>query len=589
MREPGSNTPALPDTPGLVSALRVLRERWWIVAVCAVTALAVAALYAKHKPKLYTTTAALQFTTNSLPSQLTGVQESQSLDPEGTKATYVQLVTTRPVAELVIKALRLKYSPTELLDEVSASNPQNDYIVNIAATDRNPQLAAAIANGFAQQYALYSQQQNVGQLIKGEQLIDQKYSQLPAGDSVDRGNLRGLYQKLLLLQAVQTGNAQVINTASVPTSPSSPKTKATAAIALIVGILLGIGLSFLLNLLDRRIKSWEDFEQLYGMPALASIPALPRRPRDTADQQIALEPFRILHNSLSVLHSSGVVKTVLVTSAVPGEGKTTVALGLARAAAMSGREVILVEADLRRPTLEQQLTINQDAARIHPGPLRFERSSGDLSSVLLHGADPMQSLCTPISELPQLKMLFGGAGEVDIPNLLNTGYLRGVFEQLASHADMIIIDSAPLLPVVDTRALLEAIVPDACLVVARVATTKREEVRRARAPVHPGNVGAQHRHAFRLGQTRFETGADRLPRADSAGRRAALFTAAPGTLRRAVSGRQAANRGDIAAPASPPTAIRSRKSPTGPTMAMALRPRPTRRRNNISTLLVTLH
>lgn len=481
MRESGSDTPALPETPGIVGALRVLRERWWIVVLCALTSLVVAVAYVSHKPKQYTATAALQFITNSLPSQVTGVQENQSLDPEGTKATYVQLVTTTPVAKLVIKALNLNYTPTQLLDEVSASNPQNDYIVDVAATDTNPERATAIANAFAHQYVLYSQQQNVEQLIKGEQLIDQKYAQLPETDTVDRANLRGLYQKLLLLQAVQTGNAQVIDTANVPTSPSSPKTVATAAIALVVGILLGIGLSFLLNLLDRRVRSWEELEELYGLPALASIPQLPRRLRDLAEQEIALEPFRILHNSLSVLRHANEVKTVLVTSALPGEGKTTVALGLARAAAMTGREVILVEGDLRRPTLEQQLTASHDATWPQHDPPKPAGNSPGLSAVLLDGADPLQLLSTPIPGLPQLKVLFGGFAHTNTPNLFDAANLRNAFQLLAARADMVVIDSAPLLPVVDTRALLDALSLDACLIVARVGTITRQDIRRARA------------------------------------------------------------------------------------------------------------
>ena len=471
MPEAYAETPLPDEVPGLLRALRVLRERWWIVAICAVISFAVALIYLQREPKQYTATAALQFTTNSLPGQLTGVGQSQSLDPEGEKATNVQLVTTAPVAVLVIQALKLKSTPAQLLNEVSASNPQNDYIVDISATDQNAQRAANIANAFAQQYVVYSQQQNEKQLIKGEQLINSKYQQLPPTDTVDRANLRALSQKLLLLQAVQTGNAQIVNTAATPSSPSSPKKKATAIAALVVGVLLGIGLAFLLNMMDRRVKSLEEVEDLYGVSALATIPRLPQGQQTPRKREIAMEPFRILLNSLSLItgtHDTGTheVKTVLVTSAVSGEGKTTVALGLARAAALSGQRVILVEADMRRPNLEQRLGLG--------------KQTRGLASVLAGDDDPLELLHS-IPGLSRLKVLVCGPTPKSATSLLRPEELIRTFEAIGSQADLVVVDSAPLLPVVDTRELLDEIRVDACLVVARAGSTKRDEARRARS------------------------------------------------------------------------------------------------------------
>jgi capsular exopolysaccharide synthesis family protein len=466
MPTPAQETPTSTEVPGLVRAIRVLRARWWIVLLCPIFAAAVALVYVERQPKQYTATSKLQFSTNSLPSQVAGVPGDQTLDPEGVKATNLQLVTTEPVAALVVADLQLKITPTELLEEVSASNPQNDYIVDISVTNASPVRAAKIANTFAQQYVIYSETQNVGQLVKGEQLINRKEERLPPGDTVDRANLHNLYQKLLLLQAVQTGNAQVVNTATVPTSPSSPKKKSTVIIALVVGGLLGIGLAFLLNLIDRRVRSWEEFEDLYGVPALASIPQLPRRPTGAREIEIALEPFRILHNSLSLLPQTHPIKTVLVTSAVSGEGKTSVALGLARVAALSERQVILVEADLRRPSLAERLNL--------------QKSPYGLTTALHNGYDPLQLLQTPIAGLDQLKLLPSGPLPLNATNLLDSDQLLKVFEELTSHADLVVIDSAPLLPVADTRVLLDALDLDACLIVARAGITTRDQVRRSR-------------------------------------------------------------------------------------------------------------
>lgn len=466
MATSAQETPSLSETPGLVRALRVLRERWWVVVLCPIVTLAVAVIYVERQPKQYTATAKLQFVSNSLPSQVAGVAGEQQIDPEGVKATNVQLVTTPPVAALVVKALDLKVTPAELLNEVSASNPQNDYIVDISATNQDPHQAAVVANAFAEQYVNYSEAQNVGQLVRGEQLITRKTEELPTSDTADRANLRALYQKLLLLQSVQTGNAHVVSTATEPTSPSSPKKKSTALVAIVAGLLLGIGIAFMLNLIDRRVKSWEEFEELYGVPALASIPRLPRRPRTPRDLELTLEPFRILYNGLSLLPHTRPIKTVLVTSAVSGEGKTSVALGLARAAAQSERRVILVEADLRRPSVELRLEL--------------DRSPMGLTSALHGDAEPLQLLRARIRGLDHLMLLPSGPIPLNVTSLMDPEKLAEIFDVLSSHADLIVIDSAPLLPVADTRVLMDSLNLDACLVVARAGVTTRDQVRRAR-------------------------------------------------------------------------------------------------------------
>jgi polysaccharide biosynthesis transport protein len=455
------------EVPGIVQALRVLRERWWVIAICGLVAMVSALVYVERQPKQYTATSKLQFTSNNIPSQVAGVPESQSIDPEGEKATNLQLVTTTPVATQVIKTLKLNTTAPELLEEVTASNPNNDYIVDVSVTDAHPGRAAAIANAFAEQYVIYSQQEKEAQLVRGEQLINQKLAQLPPDDTTDRANLRNLSQKLLLLQAVQTGNAKVVGTATVPGSPSSPKVKSTVLIALIVGLLLGVGLAFLLNLIDRRVKSLEELEQLYGLPAMASIPQLPRRMQTGREFEPALEPFRILHNGLALVAQGKKVKVVLLTSAVAGEGKTTAAIGLARASALSGLKVILVDADLRRPSLGAQLGLTSS------------REEG-LTTALFQGKDPLDLLSSPEDEVDQLQVLTSGPVPLHATDMLRSDQLSDVFAAIAAAADIVVIDAAPLLPVVDTRTLLDEVAIDACLIVGRVGTTTRDQTRRVR-------------------------------------------------------------------------------------------------------------
>lgn len=463
------------ETPGVVRALRVLRERWPVIVLCAVVAAGAAFVYVEHKPNVYSATASLQFTTNSLSNQVAGVGGGGSIDPEGEKNTNVQLVTTTPVAEKVVEQLGLKESAAELLGHVSASDPQNDYVVDVTATDGEPQMASRIANAFTRQYVNYSQEQNQEQLIKGQQLIEQRSARLPAGDTVDRANLTALSQKLLLLQAVATANARVANVAETPGGPSSPNRKSTVIVALIFGLIAGVALAFLLNLLNSRVNTWEEFAALYGLPELAAIPHLARVARTPREKEMELEPFRILNNSLALLAPGQDVRSVLVTSAVPGEGKSTVAMGLARAAAVAGSEVVVIEADLRRPGLAARLRMDPDA----PG----------LAAVLFDGADPFELLQTPFAATPRLRVLPSGPVPADATNLLRAHDLARALSALSLQADLVIIDAAPLLPVVDTRLLLDEFDLDAHLIVARVGLTRRSEIRSVRTLLEQRRLG----------------------------------------------------------------------------------------------------
>jgi succinoglycan biosynthesis transport protein ExoP len=250
------------------------------------------------------------------------------------------------------------------------------------------------------------------------------------------------------------------------------------AVALIFGLLAGVALAFLLNLLNSKVKLWEELSDLYGVAALAGIPQLSRRTATARDREIELEPFRILHNSLALLAPGQDINTALITSAVPGEGKTTVAIGLARAAALSGNDVVLVEADLRRPSFAERLSVDGRA----PG----------LAAVLFDGEDPMELLQTPFPGIPRLRVLPAGAVPQDAANRLRPHDLTRAFEGLSARLDLIVIDSAPLLPVVDTRVLLDEVAIDATLIVARAGVTRREEIRGVRALLdHRGltNVG----------------------------------------------------------------------------------------------------
>ena len=275
---------------------------------------------------------------------------------------------------------------------------------------------------------------------------------------------------------MQTGNAEIVERASTPTSPSSPKPLRDAILASVLGIGLGIALALFLDVLDRRVKNLEDFERIYGLQTLAGIPQRSFRKLFPAERSAEFEPFRILRDSIFFAGFEREIRTVLVTSAVPGEGKTSVATNLARAVALSGRSVILVEADLRRPTF---------AARFG-----FDRRVAGLTSALVGRLPVRDVLQAPEADVASsLRVLPSGPVPPNPSEMLQSRRMGEVLQELGDEADLVIIDGPPLLPVADARILLDRGDIDAAIVVARAFQTRRDEARRARLVI------GQHRLA----------------------------------------------------------------------------------------------
>lgn len=455
------------EVPGLVRTLRVLRERWWVVATAAILCTGAAVAYSLTATKEYTATSKLLFRQSNLPEQVGGSSPPPDVDPEATKATNVLLVTTGEVAEAVRTRLRVGRSAEELTEQVTAESESNANVVNIAVTDPDARLAAEIANVWATEFVAYSRRVAREKVQEGQALIRQRIAALPDDAETERASLREALSRLVLLESVQTGDADLLDRASVPSSPSAPNPRRDGAIALFLGIGLGIGLAFLLNVIDRRVKAIEDFEALYGFRALTSIPQRTRDPSTQRERQAALEPFRILRNGLGFLGAGAPIRVVLVTSAVPGEGKSTAAAGLARAAALAGQNVVLVEADLRRPTFHELFQLGDDRRGL---------------TTALVGGTPVEQLLRPVLPgLKTLRVLPAGPLPPNSAELLRSTEMSDLLRELLVEVDLVVLDAPPLLPVADAQVLLDNPHVDAGLIVARAYRTDRDDVRRARA------------------------------------------------------------------------------------------------------------
>ncbi|MDQ6750408.1 MAG: polysaccharide biosynthesis tyrosine autokinase [Actinomycetota bacterium] len=452
------------DSSALVGAWRVLRERWWIVVVTVLACLALSVALSLTTAKQYESTSKVLLRKSPLNSAAFGTDIfPSSVDPQRDAATNVLLVKSSEVAQGVKRALQLSDSADALSSQVKVQAEENADLVDVTARDRSAKRAAQLANGFATQYVLFRQQTNRDAISQGVARLRQQL----ANGAVDRATGEQALQRLTALESIQTGDALIIDRATVAGGPASPKPVRDAILAGILGIALGVGIAFMLDFIDRRVKTVEDFERLYGLRALVAIPQQAFRQGSPDMRSAAFEPYRILRSSLTFASVDRRVHVLLVTSAVQGEGKTSVAVNLARAAALSGQRVVLVEADLRRPSFQRHLPMDPEA--------------GGLTTAVVGDHAVRDLIQYGLLGLQNLGVLASGPLPPGSAEIMRSRSMGDTLRQLSSEAELIVIDAPPLLPVADAQILLGRSEIDACLLVARAYYTKREQIRRTRS------------------------------------------------------------------------------------------------------------
>lgn len=460
------------ERSALINAVRVVRERWWVVAISAIVCFVVVLGLSLNAQKQYTATASILVKPSNLPAVIAPSQ-AQAEDPDTLarlQSDDVSLATSTTIAAQVKALLKAPESVGDLQNQTQASADSSNDIIQVAVTDSSAAQAAVKANAFATTLVNYLTTSAQAQLVAGQARLQKELAQLPATDPTRAALQQGLEQ-VIALQAVTNGGAQVVQQAAVPTSPSSPRVKRNAAIGLVAGILVGLGLVFLLDLFDRRIKSPETLERLYGLPAMTTVP-LRRKLAGERQAQIDLEPFRILRDALGFVSLRERPQVILITSAVSEEGKTSVAGGLARAMAAAGKSVALIEGDVHRPALKAQLGVAANGR--------------GLMNALVNGGSALE-LVQESPDLPSLYVLSSGPFTPNSAELLRLPSMTHVLEDLAEAFDFVVIDGPPLLPVADAQVLLSNPAIDVVLIVARPYLTTREHIRSTSAVLkrHP--------------------------------------------------------------------------------------------------------
>jgi len=446
------------------AVLSILRRRWLIAVAVLVACVAVAVVHARGA-KSYTATASVAFQSGTLSDAALQVSPSGSSEPQREADTEVLIAHSPEVAQGVRQQLHITTSVEELLNDVQVEAAANANILNIVASTSDPRRSALLANAFAARYIAFRTESELAGIDSATTKLQQEIASLPV-TSPERATLEGSLERLSGLRAVAGSGANIIGRATAPTAPSGKKLSTTILLGLIAGLALAFSAVLVVESLDRRIKTLDECEREYRLSALTCIPQSAFRARRPEAREEALEPYRILRSELDFAAVTRQMDTLLVTSAIAGEGKTTVSVELARVIALAGRRVILMELDLRRPALGQHLDLD-------PG--------GGLAAALTERAPLVDLLEEPIADLPHLSVLPAGRLPHNPSEMLGSPRIAEIISELASRSDILIIDASPLNPVADTQVLLNSPAIHATLVVARVNHLKRDQARRAKA------------------------------------------------------------------------------------------------------------
>jgi len=466
-----------------------LRRRWWIVLLTMVVLGAAAYLVALVQAPRYEAQAEIVYQPPNL--QLYGAGLSQVAGSEAHNLQSDALVLkTIPFAERVRNSLGSSLSSKDLLAAVKVKTDPDLDLITIVVRSSNPNTAAEVANAFAQQFVTLRQEQVAELLNRARDLLKRRLDQLtPEQAASSYGlTLQQQYDDLGVLLGLGITDYRILQEASVPAWPVIPRPALYIELGVALGLLLGCGVALLVSYYDRRVKEEAVIGDILGVPVLALLPKISqgwarfgRRKISCAgfrkSCEVLFDPVRTLRSTLKLVGLGKNLGSLLVTSTLPGEGKSTVAIDLALAMALSGHRVLLVDADLRSPSVAQYLGLSNvrgmsDVLANRAGwvevaqTVELRRLVPDSYRINENGREyrgHSTFLC-----------ITSGAVPPNPSELLEAADLGRILAEMRTVCDVVILDSPPLL--VASDAILISGIVDAALLVTRLGVVSREQL-----------------------------------------------------------------------------------------------------------------
>lgn len=411
----------------LQAYVTVLRERWRAVLLALFVTVALAVLITAITPKTYRTSVQVYVGPNADAAGAVVDSFNQQAAVQAQVSTFAELINAPEITARVQRDLEpgVDLSLAALRSRISADAPAQQSIIDVNAVDGSAEVAAKIANSAAAAFIDYVQRLKT-----------------PADGSVP------------------TVKLTATSVAAAPAAPQSPDAVLNVALGVLLGLLGGIALAVVRDVLDNRVKSADALARIAGKPSLAVVvddPSADRRP--VASGNARAESFRQLRANLQFANLDSHPRVIAVCSSLPAEGKTLTAVNLASVLAETGFTVCLVDADLRRPTAAALLGL--------PGRI-------GLTNVLIKQIGLEDALQSASSNL---YLLASGPTPPNPSEVLASSTVREVIRSLLDRFDYVILDTAPLLPVADGSEV--AALADGCLLVSRHKVSTEPQVTRA--------------------------------------------------------------------------------------------------------------
>ncbi|MDQ7030311.1 MAG: polysaccharide biosynthesis tyrosine autokinase [Ardenticatenia bacterium] len=472
--------------------LFILKRWFWAIVLSAILAAATAFFVSSQQQPVYRASGKMYIL--PAPSAGSGATADYAAiaASERLAQTYAELVRTYPVMERVIQNLGLDLSPAQLAAKVEVSPLRSTALIEVSVRDTDPQRAANIANEVMQVFILQNQALQASRYAASKESLQRQLAEIQAEMERTRARLDALanastqesvaerqrleallaqyrssyatllrsYEDVRLAEARSTDNLYVVEAAVPNPSPVAPRTKLNVTVAAAIGIMATMFLAFLKEALDDSVKTGEQATKVTKAPVIGTIGVIGGR-SEPAKLVTALNPrspqaeaFRILRTNVDFASIDTPVHTLLVTSSGPEEGKSTLATNLAIAFAQGGRRVVLLDADLRRPSIHRFFQ---------------KANTRGVTTALLQ---PRRSVTAHLIEtdIRGLLLMLTGPTPPNPAELLGSKRMKEMLEGLRTHADIVVIDTPPLLALADTHLLSRLC--DAAIVVVDVGSTK---------------------------------------------------------------------------------------------------------------------
>lgn len=424
---------------------------------------------------------------------------AQVLFEQRLATTYVQIIESYPVFQETIQQLNLPFTANQLAGRVTVSTPEDTQIIIISVVDTDPVRAAQIADTVGQVFTTQNEERQTARYaasivvweerkdeIQAElQDLEQRISALGTAESpeaaaelsvleTNRREAQIRYtdafnnlEQLRIEEAKSSDNLLVFEPAQIPTASFAPRVLTNTLLGLVVGGLVALGIVFLIEYLDDTVKSPEQVLEATNLSTLGAIASI--KIADSASRLVTFnnprapvsEAYRVLRTNLGFAAIDGELHSIIVTSPSPSEGKSTTSANLAVVMAQTGKQVIIVDSDLRRPTQHKIFGVSNNQG---------------LTTALLDTETPLEHHIQE-SIVPNLRVLTSGPIPPNPAELLNSHRMEFVLNELEKVADFVIFDTPPAMTVADASILSAQV--DGSVLVTEAGHTRRQALGQA--------------------------------------------------------------------------------------------------------------